>query len=52
LINVFVTNGYMTTEAIETIAPYLSAANVDLKSFRDEFYKKDAEPNLILFWRV
>lgn len=40
LINVFVTNGFMTTEAIETIAPYLSAANVDLKSFRDDFYKK------------
>ena len=40
LTNVFVTNGFMTVEAIETIAPYLSAANVDLKSFRDEFYKK------------
>jgi pyruvate formate lyase activating enzyme len=40
MINVFVTNGFMTTEAIETIAPYLTAANVDLKSFRDEFYKK------------
>lgn len=38
--NVFVTNGFMTTEAIEIIAPYLSAANVDLKSFREEFYKK------------
>ena len=38
--NVFVTNGFMTAEAIETIAPYLAAANVDLKSFRDEFYKK------------
>ncbi len=38
--NVFVTNGFMTTETIETIAPYLTAANVDLKSFRDEFYKK------------
>jgi pyruvate formate lyase activating enzyme len=38
--NVFVTNGFMTPEAIDTIAPYLSAANVDLKSFRDEFYKK------------
>lgn len=38
--NVFVTNGFMTNEAIETIAPYLTAANVDLKSFRDEFYKK------------
>jgi len=38
--NVFVTNGFMTTEAIEMVAPYLTAANVDLKSFHDEFYKK------------
>src|SRR5664280_54213 len=38
--NVFVTNGFMTAEAIEMMAPYLIAANVDLKSFRDEFYKK------------
>lgn len=37
--NVFVTNGYMTSKAIEIIAPYLDAANVDLKSYRDEFYK-------------
>lgn len=39
LANIFVTNGYMTTQALETIHPYLSAANVDLKSFRDEFYR-------------
>jgi pyruvate formate lyase activating enzyme len=38
--NVFVTNGFMTPEAIDMMAPYLTAANVDLKSFRDEFYKK------------
>jgi len=38
--NVFVTNGYMTSEAVDTIAPVLDAANIDLKSFRDEFYKK------------
>lgn len=38
--NVFVTNGYMTVETVEMIAPYLAAANVDLKSFSDEFYKK------------
>ena len=38
--NVFVTNGFMTAEAIEMMGPYLTAANVDLKSFRDEFYKK------------
>jgi pyruvate formate lyase activating enzyme len=38
--NVFVTNGYMTSQALETIGPYLDACNVDLKSFRDEFYRK------------
>jgi pyruvate formate lyase activating enzyme len=38
--NLFITNGYQTPEAIETIQPYLDAANVDLKSFRDEFYRK------------
>ena len=44
--NVFVTNGFMTSETIETIKPYLAAANVDLKSFRDEFYKKSCGARL------
>jgi pyruvate formate lyase activating enzyme len=39
LVNVFVTNGYMTAEALRMIAPYLDAANVDLKAFDDAFYK-------------
>jgi pyruvate formate lyase activating enzyme len=38
--NVFVTNGYMTAEALEKISPYLDAANVDLKAFTDEYYKE------------
>ncbi len=38
--NVFVSNGYMSVKAIELIAPYLDGINVDLKSFRDDFYKK------------
>lgn len=38
--NVFVTNGYMTEEALDMIMPYLDAANVDLKSSSDDFYKK------------
>lgn len=37
--NVFVTNGYTTTEALESIAPYLDAANVDLKGFSDKAYR-------------
>jgi len=38
--NTFVTNGYMTPEAVKTIAPYLDAATVDFKGGGDsEFYK-------------
>ena len=40
LANVFVTNGYMTEEMIDMIGSYLDAANIDLKSFSDAFYKK------------
>jgi pyruvate formate lyase activating enzyme len=40
LANNFVTNGYMTAEALEAIRPDLDAANVDLKAFRDETYKR------------
>jgi len=39
--NTFVTNGYMTPEAVRTIAPVLDAATVDFKGGGDpEFYKK------------
>ncbi len=44
--NVFVTNGFMTAAAIDMIAPFLAAANVDLKSFRDDFYKKQCGARL------
>lgn len=44
--NVFVTNGYMTGEALKMIAPYLNAANVDLKSFSDDYYKKHCRASL------
>ncbi|MEM2136964.1 MAG: AmmeMemoRadiSam system radical SAM enzyme, partial [Candidatus Methanomethylicia archaeon] len=40
LFNTFVTNGYMTSEAVKTIAPYLDAATVDFKvSANPEAYK-------------
>lgn len=38
--NVFVTNGYMTDEALEMIRPYLDAANVDLKAFNETYYRE------------
>ncbi|MDR2744856.1 MAG: AmmeMemoRadiSam system radical SAM enzyme [Desulfovibrio sp.] len=37
---VIVSNGYMSRECLLTLGRRLSAANVDLKSFRDNFYKK------------
>jgi pyruvate formate lyase activating enzyme len=40
LYNVFVTNGYMTEEMIRMAHPWLDAANIDLKSFNDGYYKK------------
>jgi pyruvate formate lyase activating enzyme len=45
--NVFVSNGYMTAEALEMVSPFLDAANVDLKSFSDDFYKKMCGARLV-----
>jgi len=38
--NVWVSNGYMTKETLDLIAPYLDAINVDLKGFDNEKYLK------------
>jgi len=40
ILNCFVSNGYMTDEAVAAISPYLDAINVDLKAFRDETYRR------------
>jgi len=37
---IYVTNGYITPEALRRIAPYLDAYRVDIKSFSDDFYRK------------
>jgi pyruvate formate lyase activating enzyme len=44
--NIFVTNGYMTPEALDVIQPYLDAANVDLKAFSNDFYKEQCGAKL------
>jgi pyruvate formate lyase activating enzyme len=49
--NVYVTNGYMTTALLDlftspTALPLLDAANVDLKSFRDAFYRQQCGATL------
>ena len=44
--NVFVTNGYMSAAALEMVAPFLDAANVDLKAFSNAFYKSQCSATL------
>lgn len=38
--NNFVTNGYIEEEPLRNIRPFLDGANIDLKGFTDDFYKK------------
>jgi len=37
--NLFITNGYISEEALKEISLYLHAANIDLKSMSDSFYR-------------
>jgi pyruvate formate lyase activating enzyme len=48
LYTVYVTNGFITPEALDTIGPYLDAFRVDLKGFSDDFYRNLAK---ITRWR-
>lgn len=38
--NIYVTNGYETHKAIDTIAPFLDGMNIDIKGFSQSFYKE------------
>ncbi len=38
--NVFISNGYINDEPLRALAPYLDAANINLKSFSDSIYLK------------
>ncbi len=40
LANVFVSNGYMTREAIDFAADWLDGINVDLKAFSEDYYRR------------
>jgi len=46
VLNVWVTNGFMGAEVLEEMSGLLAAANVDVKSFRDTFYKKICKARL------
>jgi len=40
LYTVYVTNGFMTPEALDTIGPYLDAWRVDIKGFTKDLYRR------------
>lgn len=40
LANVFVSNGFMTREAIDFASDWLDGINIDLKSFSEDYYKR------------
>jgi len=42
----YVTNGYMTEEALRELAPNLDAMNIDVKAFTEEFYKRRSKARL------
>ena len=44
--NIFVSNGYMSSECLDDISGYLHGANIDLKAFNDGFYKKQCGARL------
>ena len=46
LATVYVTNGYITPDALRNIAPYLDAANIDIKAFNEKFYHDVASAKL------
>ena len=44
--NVWVSNGFMSQETLDSIGPYLDAVNIDIKSFDEKFYHFNCGANL------
>lgn len=44
--NVYVSNGYMSEEALDLLVPKIDAFNIDLKSMSNKFYKKICQANI------
>ena len=44
--NIFVTNGYISKDALLQISPFLDAANIDLKGFSKDFYRNIVQARL------
>lgn len=46
LVNVFVTNGFISPEPLEELLPLIDAMNIDLKAFSESFYQKYCKGSL------
>jgi pyruvate formate lyase activating enzyme len=46
LLNILVSAGYINQKPLEAIAPYIDAANIDLKSFSDDIYRRVSNATL------
>ncbi|MBR9997538.1 MAG: AmmeMemoRadiSam system radical SAM enzyme [Cyclobacteriaceae bacterium] len=44
--NVMISNGFITEEPLDELLPHIDAFNIDLKSFRNEFYKEQSGARL------
>lgn len=44
--NIYVSNGYMSDEALETLLPHIDAFNIDLKSMNNDFYMESCQATL------
>jgi len=44
--NMWVSNGFLTPEAVEAIIPYIDGINIDIKSYSEDFYKENCSARL------
>ncbi|MDD5489184.1 MAG: AmmeMemoRadiSam system radical SAM enzyme [Candidatus Moranbacteria bacterium] len=44
--NIWVSNGFMSKDALKLAMPYLDAINIDIKSFDDKFYRENCGARL------
>jgi len=44
--NIMVSNGFINQKPLKKLLPYLDAANIDLKAFNNDFYKKQCNGGL------
>ncbi len=46
LMNVLVTNGYINEAPLTNLLPFIDAANIDVKAFKNEFYKRQCKSSI------